>query len=127
MEAAEKLLHLRDKVHEHDALGKIIREERDKVQAEVMAQMTSMGFKSIKTDQATIAKSVRKSIQVLDQKKVIDYLKKQKLNEYYEEKTNDLFRLSYAPEMIKQEMKIPGTEVQSTEYISIRKPYVKTQ
>lgn len=93
---------------------------KDTLTAQIIADMTKAGFKSIKTDDAMISRQVAKSLTIVDEDKLIADFKKKGLKDYVKEQINrDLWR-PFATEAIKQNMKFPGTELRETEFISIR-------
>jgi len=95
---------------------------RDAKQAELLAAFKQSEIKSIKKDDATVSLSSRKTLSIVDETKLIKWLKSQKMaSEYVETRVNQVFKVSAAPALARQG-KIPtGTELVETEFISVRK------
>lgn len=99
-----------------------LKEQRDALQMEVMEEMKSSGQFSSRFDFATITRAVRKSVQVIDESKVIAWLKKKKLaKEYTQVRLADHFS-ALQKEMAKTGQLADGCELRETEYISISLP-----
>ena len=121
---AKVLYDLRQKIGsleaEHEKAIDPLKVQRDILQAEILKDMNEQGQFSARYDFCTITRAVRKSLQVIDEKLVIEYLKKKKLApEYVSERLNENFK-SYATQLVKENVAIDGTSVKEHEYISIR-------
>ena len=101
-----------------------LRAEREKIQKEIIDQMKSEGQYSTRFSFATVTLAVRKTLEVIDETKVIKYLKKKKLaKEYVALRLNESFE-AFRRELAKNSETIPGTNLRETEYISLREPEV---
>lgn len=120
-EKVKKLLALRAKVNSIKELLDPIQADRDALQADIIKHMTRQGFNSVKTESATVSKAVRKTMKIINEKELIRELENKGLkNEYVKEQVDrDLWR-GLSVEFIKSNKTIKGTEIQTTEFISIR-------
>ncbi|PIY95810.1 MAG: hypothetical protein COY66_05755 [Candidatus Kerfeldbacteria bacterium CG_4_10_14_0_8_um_filter_42_10] len=102
--------------------------ERDAIQEEIMKNLKRSGQFSARFDFGTVSRAVRKTLQVLDEKKVIETLKSKGLDgEYTSIQLNDLFTSSLAKEIVKSGEALEGTEIVEKEYISVSKPSAKEE
>ena len=119
-EKVNGLLVLRNKVAEIKKLLEPIQAERDSIQADIIKHMTRQGFDSVKTESATVSKAIRKTIRIVDEDTILKHLKKNKLIDLYKmQVVKPLFK-NYAESMLKDGKMIKGTEVNETEFISVR-------
>lgn len=96
--------------------------ERDAMQSDMVNGLKRIGTMSFKTLDKSIAISIgeRKSLQVLDENKVIKYLSKKNLKDLYKiQLVKPLFR-GYATQIMKNDTEVPGTVIKKTEFISVR-------
>ena len=119
-EKVNGLLVLRNKVAEIKKLLEPIQAERDSIQADIIKHMTRQGFDSVKTESATVSKAIRKTIRIVDEDTILKHLKKNKLIDLYKmQVVKPLFK-NYAESMLKDGKMIKGTEVNETDFISVR-------
>ena len=129
-EKSLKLVQLREAIGEFDKeyeeKVKPLKEQKDVLQSEIMDELKNSGQFSARFDFGTITRAVRKTLQVVDENKVVKWLKKKKLaKEYVSVRPNELFFSSMLKEAVKQDLKIDGTELKETEYISVSQPSAK--
>lgn len=120
-EKVKTLLELRDEVNLKKELLDEAKFRKDQMDREIMEELRSLGFNSIKTDQASVAIAHRKSMKIVDEKAVIAMLKTRGLAKEYVDTVEKLNQ--YAPkaiEILAQDNEIDGVEMVDTEYISIR-------
>lgn len=119
-EKVKNLLALRDKINAITEQLEPLRLQRDETQADIIKHMTRQGFRSVKTENTTVAKATRKRLVIQNEKDLIADLKSKGLNDYVREQIDkDLFK-GFAIEAIKSGNLPVGTSVEETEYISIR-------
>lgn len=121
VEKAQKLLELRSQINEMTEAMKPLKAQREELQQNIIAHLNKVGMLSVKTPDATISKAVKKYFDITDEKLVISQLKEKGLTDYVEERINKDLWIGFEREAIKQGMKLEGTELIETEYISIRK------
>jgi len=120
-EKTNQLLELREKINAMAEAIKPFQIERDELQADIMKNMIKQGFSSIKTDIATISKSSRKTLAIIDEDVLVQDLKKRGLTDLVKERINSSLFRGFATEAVKQNLTPDGTEIKTTEFISIRK------
>lgn len=121
---AEKLVSLRASIKElEDNFDKMIiplKAEKEALDLEIIKALGDIGFKSVKTDKATISIGEKKTLQIVDEKKVIEKLKEIGLNDLYKEQiVKDLWR-GYSTQMANEDKTIEGAELKTTQFISVR-------
>jgi len=121
---AEKLVSLRANIKElEDNFDKMItplKAEKEALDLEMIKGLNEIGFKSVKTDKATISIGEKKTVQVIDENKVIDKLKELGLKDLYKEQiVKPLFK-SYGEKLAKDGVAMDGTSINVTSFISVR-------
>lgn len=97
------------------------KEHRDALQAKITEELKKMGVLSQRFQEATVTRSVRKTVQIVDESKAVAALKAKGLTDYVSETVNQLFFDSAAKEIAKQgKTDIDGLVVQEREYLSVR-------
>ncbi|MDD3607862.1 MAG: hypothetical protein PHQ20_03650 [Candidatus Moranbacteria bacterium] len=128
-EKTKQLIDLRQKINEYEEQLKAVinplKIERDNLQNEILDIMATEGQYSAKYDidgqKVNIAKATRKTLKIIDEKALQEYLIKEKLDkEYLETRVNKLFFDSMGKAIIKEGKPIIGTQIQETNYISIK-------
>lgn len=121
-EKVKKLLELRAKANSiKEKLLEPVQTERDFLQADIIKHMTRQGFNSVKTESATVSKATRKTVRIVDEDVIIKHLKEKKLTDLYRVQIDKPLFKGYAESMLKDGKTIKGTEVNETEFISVRK------
>jgi len=116
----EELLHQRTKVNEIETMLKTEKLKKTEMQNDVMSELTKQGFNSIKIGNTTVAKSIRKTMRIINEKDLMKDLRRKGLNNYISEQIDkDLFK-GLATSMVKDGKLFEGTEISELEYISIR-------
>ena len=96
-----------------------LKQTQDLIKTSLMEEMVKADQNSVRYDNATITRAVRKTLKVVDSEKIVSYLKKNKLDDYYSELPNELF-----PTLLKkwqeEDKIIDGTDMSETEYLSVR-------
>lgn len=96
-----------------------MKQERDLLQAEMLAGLQKTGQFSARFNEATVSRAVRKTPQVVDEQKVIAYLGENGLyDEYVSPRLNDNFE-ALAKKAMKENIEISGLAIRETEYISL--------
>ena len=98
---------------------------RDQLQAEIIAEMTKIGFNSVKTDKVVVSKQVRTGIYINDESALIKDLKARKIPDMVVEAVNRTLWPGFSKQAIKENISLAGTELKETEFISIRKTKTK--
>lgn len=124
-EKTMQLIELRKRIDEYkqqlEAVMKPLQAERDILQNEILDIMKTDGQYSARFDFGTVAKATRKTLKIVDEKALMDYLVKEKLDkEYLETRVNKLFFDSMGKAILKEGKPIIGTQIQETNYISIK-------
>ena len=120
-EKVNQLLELRSKIDIIELSVKPIKEQKEKLQAEIIADMKEQDFKSVKTEKATISIKISKTMKITDEKMAMVELKAKGLNDYIIETIDRELWRGFSAEAIKQNMAIAGTEIRETEYVSVLK------
>lgn len=117
----KQLLQLRDNIKEQSETLAILKSEMGSLQGEVIKEMEEMKLKSFKDDIASFSRATRKTLQIVNEDKLMEELKKAGLNDYVKEQVDkDLFK-GLSTELIKDNKLFEGTEIKSTEFLSIKK------
>ena len=121
---AEKLVLLRASIKElEDNFDKIIlplKAEKEALDLEMIQELIRNGFKSVKTDKAMISIVERKTVQIIDENKVIEKLKELGLRDLYKEQiVKSLFK-GYGEKLAKDGVAMDGTSINVTSFISVR-------
>ena len=107
---------------EYEAKTSPIRERKDALQTEILKELSDAGQFSARFEFATVTRAVRKTPKVVDEEKVISWLKKKKLSkEYVKQRLSESFYASLG-ETVKQGIEVDGVQVFETEYVSLKKP-----
>jgi hypothetical protein len=94
---------------------------RDTLQAKITEELKKMGVLSQRFQEATVTRSVRKTVQVIDESAPVAALRAKGLTDYVSETVNQLFFDSAAKEIAKQgKTDIAGLVIQEKEYLSVR-------
>jgi len=116
-----ELLKLRSQIDELKKTLDPLKVQRDELQEDIIAHMKRQGFKSVKTDEATISKQISKRIVIENEDKIIADLKRRGLDAYVKERLNADLWAPFSRELIKQNTKLDGMEIVESEFISVRK------
>lgn len=121
----KELVQLRKDIAECDAayekVAAPLKQRRDEVQAHITEELKKQGVLSQRFQDATVTRAVRKTVQVVDEAKVVASLKEKGLTEYYGERLTPLFFDSPAKEIAKEgKTDIEGLVIQEKEYLSVR-------
>ena len=117
---AKKLVEIRKTINELKKDLDPLQEEKEKLSMEIIEDLKKAGFKSIKTDEATISRQVSQTLAIVDEKLLIKDLKKKKLTDYVKEQVDRSIWLPFSRQAIKEGLKLAGVELRETEYISVR-------
>lgn len=119
-EKTEALLHQRSRVNEMTEALKIEKDKRDEMQAGVMAGLTEQGFNSVKIGDTTVSKSIRKTMQIINEAELMRDLESKGLKDYMKMQIDkDLFK-GLSTQLARDGKTFEGTEIKETEFISIR-------
>lgn len=130
-EKTKALKELRDIINtKQEELDKLIApyvEQRDSLQAEILKDMKDSEQFSIRFDFATVTRAVRKTLKVIDESQVFEWLDENKLlNNYTQVKRVLLPQFdALAKQAVIDNKQIDGTEMRETEYLSLIKPSAK--
>src|ERR1035441_7918359 len=121
----QKLVELRQTLARmearHEAEITPLKAKRDALQVKITEELKKAGVLSQRFQSATVTRSVRKTVQVLDAPKAIAALKEKGLGEYVSESLNDLFWNGAAKEIAKAgKTDIAGLVIQEKEFLSVR-------
>ena len=119
-EKTEALLHQRNRVNEMTEALKIEKDKRDVMQVDVMSELTEQGFNSVKIGNTTVSKSIRKTMQIINEAELMRDLESKGLKDYMKMQIDkDLFK-GLSTQLVKDGKTFEGTEIKETEFISIR-------
>lgn len=123
---SEQLMNLRANIAELEASAKVmiepLKNQRDALNTEIMAGFKELGTATMRYEFGTFSLAVRKTPKVVDENKVIAWLKKMKLaKEYTAVRLAPQFD-ALLKESVKEGKQIDGTEISETEYMSITSP-----
>jgi len=97
------------------------RDNRDNIQETLLVAFRESDIKTIKRGKFSVGLRQRPGLAIINEVKVIKWLRRQRLGTYVEERLSKYFKLSVAPKFAK-EGKIPnGCERVVTEYVSVRR------
>jgi hypothetical protein len=123
---ARQLVELRAEITKHEdelkAIIEPLREKRDKIQEDILLSLKRSKQFSARYSFATITRAVRKTPQVVDERKVIAYLTAQGLDKEYVAPRLAPHFDAFAKQAMKEGIEVDGMHVKETEYISISKP-----
>lgn len=121
---AERLIDLRAKIktieEQYDAMLTPLKAERDTLDQDMIHDLHEIGFKSVKTDKATISIGERKTLQIIDENKVIEDLKAKGLNDLFKTQLVKPLWKGYSEKLAKEGKEVAGTSINTTSYISVR-------
>lgn len=117
VEARENIWDL-DQAYDKQAIP--IKEAKEAIQAEIISIFKEREEYTTRIAGITATLAVRKTAKISDEKALVKYLKEIGLNDYIEERVNELFIKSVLPEQGKLEKPFPGVIIQETEFLSAR-------
>ena len=118
---AKVLVELRNQIDEKKNELDELKLKRDMLTERIMVGLKQSGFKSVKTDEATISIQTTKTLRIVNESALIKDLKKKKLNDYVKEQIDKTLWMPFSRQAIKEGVKLAGTEINETEFISVRK------
>ena len=117
---AKQLLELRKEANFVKEQLDRIKFKRDEIQRSLMEEMKQEEFNSVKVDDTMISLTVRKTLQIVNEKELMTDLKKRGLDDYVKEAVDrDLWK-GLSSELIKRNETMNGLEIKETEFVSIR-------
>lgn len=120
-EQTEALLHQRSRVNEMMEALKVEKLKRDEMQVGVMAELTRQGFNSVKIGSTTVSKAIKKTMKIINESDLIKDLDNKGLkSEYVKEQIDKDLWKGLSSQLAKEGKTFEGTEINETEYISIR-------
>lgn len=122
LKLAEVLSELRAQESELKSKLAPIKERKLATQEMLIEAMKEMGLKSVKTDEHTFSRVVKKDITVYDQSALIKALQKNGIKDDYVHEQVDVLKFKgYAKQLLKNTGELlDGTEPTESEYMSIR-------
>lgn len=121
---ATQLVALRKKIKEieeqYDAILIPLKAEKESLDQEMIKGLVSLKLKSIKNADATISIAERKTLQVIDEDRVIEDLKAKGLTDLFKTQIVKPLWRGYSEKLAKEGKTVSGTEINTTTYISIR-------
>lgn len=118
-----ELLKVRAEIADYDAAYEAavapLKAKRDHLQAQITETLKAAGQFSARFEGATVTRSVRKSLKIVDEPTLIRTLKAKGLDGYISEQVNDLWE-GAAKELLKQGTLLDGTAIEEKEYLSVR-------
>lgn len=117
----KELLRVRETLKDLGNTALKLKSQRDTLQVGIISDLKKQGYKSVKTDQATISRQVSRTLTIIDEPALIKDLQSRKLTDYIKEQVDRSLWRSFQTQAVKQGMKLKGTEIRETEYISVRK------
>ena len=118
-ELLEKLAEKRGQIAQSTLYLQGLKEEKAEIEAQVMEAMKSQELKSARYENMTATVAERNTLKVINEQEVVSYLKDKGLTDYISERPNDLFEV-FRKQVEKEKVEVPGMEMASTEYLSIR-------
>lgn len=119
----KRLLELRKTLAEYEdtykQLAEPLKAERDATQNKITEELKKMGQFSARFEGATVTRSVRKTVKIVDEPALIQTLKEKGMTSYISEQVNDLWE-GAAKELAKEGTVLPGTQLEEKEYLSVR-------
>ena len=124
---AKHLIALRAKIDEMTKRVEPFKKERDELQTNIIASMTKTGFDSVRVKGlATISKAVRTTLVIEDEDALVADLKGRGLTDMVKERVNTTLWRTFATQAVKENLTPSGTDLKTTEFISIRRVADKT-
>lgn len=102
------------------AASSLLKQERDTLQAAITEELTKSGQYSARFKGATVTRSVRKTIRIINELALIAHLKSSGLSSYVSERVDKQLWDSASRELAKQGQSPPGTELEEKEFLSVR-------
>lgn len=118
-ELLEKLVEKREQIAQSTSYLQGLKAEKAEIELGILEAMKEQELKSARYENLTATIAKRSTLKVNDEKAVVKYLKDSNLTDYLSERPNELFEV-FRKQAEKEEKVIPGTEMQETEYLSIR-------
>jgi hypothetical protein len=98
-----------------------LKADREFLQTQITEELKKMGVLSQRFQEATVSRSVRKTVHVFDEPAAVVALKAKGLTDYVSESLTTLFWDSAAKEIAKEgKTDIPGLVIQEKEFLSVR-------
>lgn len=122
LQLAKSLAEKREQVRTSEHYLNGLKEEKEKLQFDLIEALQSNGLKSIKTNEANYSLTTKKDIKVTDENSVIEALKVNGQYDNYVKPKLDTIRFKgYATAMLKETGEVmEGTELTESTYISIK-------
>jgi hypothetical protein len=117
VEARDKIKALDD---EYEKAAEPLKSAKEQIGQEIIKTLKERQEFSARMDKATVSLSVRKTAVIVDEKILVDELKKKKLKDYFELRVTDLFKDSVLKEIAKTGELMAGTAIKESEFISVR-------
>jgi len=95
------------------------KEREELIKQAIIDKMHDQELESARFNDVTTTLQYRHTLKVIDENKLVKYLKSMNLTDYISERPNELFEV-YRKEAERQEKVVPGTEMQETEYLNVR-------
>lgn len=121
----KELVEVRKAIADYDAAYEAavgpLKARKDELQAQITEELTRLGVLSLRFQEATVTRAVKKTVQVVDEALAVSALKEKGLTDYVSETINDLFWNSAAKQIAKEgKCDIDGLAIQEKEYLSVR-------
>lgn len=131
-EKVSRLIQLKNILQAEEAQYKAkvgpLKEEEASIRDGILESMRRTGDLTRRMETATITRSIKKSLVIIDRKALVSSLKAQGMSEYVSEDVNELFKETLAKDIAKSgETNLDGTEIRETEYLSVREPSAKSE
>jgi hypothetical protein len=123
-ELLEQLQQVREEIKVKKEFLDEAKTRKEQIEFQVLEAMKSQELKSARYENLTATIAERNTLKVVDEKEVVVYLKEKGLTDYLSERPNDLFEV-FRKQAEKEKVEVPGMEMQSTEYLSIRSKKVE--
>jgi hypothetical protein len=118
-----ELLKVRAEIAGYDAAYEAavapLKSRREQLQTQITETLKAAGQFSARFEGATVTRSVRKSLKIVDEPMLVKTLKAAGLDAYVSEQVNDLWD-GAAKELLKQKKTLDGTTIEEKEYLSVR-------
>lgn len=116
----EVLLHQRNVVNEMTEVLQREKAKRDEMQMTVMNKLKELEFNSVKIGSTTVSRSTKRTMLIVDESELIKDLKSKGLNDCFKEQIDKTIWKGLSSQLTKNNEVYPGTQINETEYISIR-------
>ena|SRR3990167_9733353 len=114
------LLKLRLQIDKAKKQLEPLQAQRDELQQNIIDDMKEQGFDSVKANGVSVAWTISKRLVIQDEPVLIADLKKRGLTDYIRERVDSQLWQAFSRQAIKENLKLKGTEIAETEYISVR-------